>query len=163
MKFDISLLFTLASGLWVVWNYFFKRSFAPKIKINISGVILGSDSLGQMILRTELTMENSGDVRFRARELMLTVRGIKEPIFSKGDDKILNQVLFNDKIYQDNLVPIEWGYTFIDPGVTQRYLHTILIPSEYKYLLLESKVTYSKSKDFQIGSFVLKIEDGNKI
>lgn len=160
MNLDIPLLFAIAPGLWVVWNYFFKRSFAPKIKINISGAILGSDSSGSMMLRSHLTMENIGDVRFKAKELMLTVRGIKDEIFSRGNDKILNQVLFKDKIYQDNLIPVEWGYTFIDPGVTQIYSHTILIPSKYKYLLLEGKVIYNNSKDFQIGSFVLKIEDG---
>lgn len=158
---NLSNVFSVIAGAWILWNYFFKRSFAPKIRMNISGEILGKDISGQMMLRANLSLENVGEVRFKAKEILLTVRGILSDVeFKTGDEKILNQILFKDKIYQDNLVPDEWGYTFIDPGVLQDFKYTILIPKNYKYLLIDSKVVYSNKKDFQICSFLLKIENG---
>lgn len=129
--------------------------------MNISGEIVGKDISNQLMLSTNLSVENVGEVRFKAKEIMLTVRGILDNTnFKIGDEKILNQINFDNKIYQDNIIPEEWGYTFIDPGVLQNFRYTILIPKDYKYLLIESKIIYSNKKDFQICSFLLKIEDG---
>ncbi len=158
---NFSIVIPAITGLWVLWNYFFKRSFASKIKMNISGEIVGKDISNQLMLSTNLSVENVGEVRFKAKEIMLTVRGILDNTnFKIGDEKILNQINFDNKIYQDNIIPEEWGYTFIDPGVLQNFRYTILIPKDYKYLLIESKIIYSNKKDFQICSFLLKIEDG---
>jgi len=143
----------------VLWNYFFKRSFAPKIKMKLSGDIFDKDSSNQNILVATLQIQNIGEVRLKSNKIKLSVRGInKQTKLKIGDEKILHQIIFKEKIYEENLVPKEWEYTFIDPGVTQDYQYVILIPKDFKYLLLESKIYFNK-KDFQLTSNIIKIKD----
>jgi len=156
---NLPIFFTIISGIWVLWNYFFKRSFAPKIKIKLSGDIFDKDSSNQNILIATLQIQNIGEVRLKSNKIKLSVRGINKHTKLKiGDEKILHQIIFKEKIYEENLVPKEWEYTFIDPGVTQDYQYVILIPKDFKYLLLESKIYFNK-KDFQLTSNIIKIKD----
>jgi len=162
MKDNFAILFTLISGAWILWNYLFKRSFAPKVKMNISGNIIGKDPYGQKILWTNLIISNLGEVRLKAPAIELTVRGIENTSkFKKGDATILNQVNFDKRIYQENLIPKSWHYTFVDPGITQEYQYSILIPRNIKYVLLEGKIIFSKN-NFQLTSNILKIENENQ-
>lgn len=156
---NLPIFFTIISGIWVLWNYFFKRSFAPKIKMKLSGDIFDKDSSNQNILVATLQIQNIGEVRLKSNKIKLSVRGInKQTKLKIGDEKILHQIIFKEKIYEENLVPKEWEYTFIDPGVTQDYQYVILIPKDFKYLLLESKIYFNK-KDFQLTSNIIKIKD----
>jgi len=161
MKETFSIIFTILSGAWILWNYFFKRSFAPKIKMDISGRVIGKDSSDQRLLWTNLVISNLGEIRLKAPKILLTVRGIKNnKKFTKGDETIIGQVNFDKKIYQENLIPRAWKYTFVDPGIAQEYQYSILIPKNIKYILLEAKIFFNK-KDFQIASNILRIENEN--
>lgn len=158
--FNLSFFITIIPGAWVLWNYFFKRSFAPKIKMKLTGEIIDKDFSNQKMLKTNLEVSNVGEVRLKASKIELSVRGIeKNQRFKIGNEKILKQINFEKKIYQENLIPKKWEYTFVDPGVTQEYQHVILIPKKFKYLLIESKIFLNKTEDFQITSNILKIEN----
>lgn len=158
MKEEISLLVTLTSGIWILWNYFFKRSFAPKVKMDISGKIIGKDLSGQKLLWVNLLVSNLGEIRLKAPAIELTIRGIENNvIFKKGDDTIIHQIDFDKKIYQENLIPKNWKYTFVDSGITQEYQYSILVPKNIKYLLLSAKIIFNKN-DFQIVSNILEIK-----
>jgi hypothetical protein len=127
--------------------------------MKLSGDIFDKDSSNQNILVATLQIQNIGEVRLKSNKIKLSVRGInKQTKLKIGDEKILHQIIFKEKIYEENLVPKEWEYTFIDPGVTQDYQYVILIPKDFKYLLLESKIYFNK-KDFQLTSNIIKIKD----
>lgn len=159
MKEYFSLVIAFVTGIWILWNYYFKRLFAPKIKINISGEILGFDIRNNALLRTSLVIQNVGEVRLKINKIFLTVRGIKDSsVFKNGGPEILNQIDFDKKIYQENLIPKDWEYTFVDSGVIQEYNHSVLIPKQIQYLLIEAKMYYKNSIDFQIASKVLKVK-----
>lgn len=161
MSDNITLLITIIPGLWVLWNYFFKRTFAPKIRMKLFGRIIGKDDLSQKILSVNLEIHNLGEVRLKSRKIELSVRGIeKNSIFKIGDNKILYQVNFDKKIYEQNIIPSNWSYTFIDANITQEYQYSIMIPGNIRYLLVESKIFFT-NEDFQLTSYIIDIENEN--
>lgn len=155
----LSIIITIIPGLWILWNYLFKRSFAPKVKMTLTGEVIAKDFSGQRLLRTCLGVSNIGEVRLKASQIRLTIRGIKRNSLLKiGGEEILYQVDFDQKIYQEELIPFEWEYTFVDPGITQDYQYSILIPKDIEYLLIEGKIYFKSSKDFQLTSIIIKLD-----
>lgn len=154
-------IITIIPGIWVLWNYFFKRTFAPKVRMKILGNIIGKDFSNQKLLGVNLEIENIGEVRLKAKTIELSVRGIEQNSrFEIGDRKILYQVNFDKKIYEQNIIPSNWEYTFVDSGVTQEYQYTILIPKNIKYLLIQGKIFFN-NEDFQLTSYIIDIENEN--
>jgi len=69
--------------------------------------------------------------------------------YGRGDQRINYQVMFqkeqgNRKI---SWIPGDWYYSFVDPGIKQKYTYLADVPADSKYLLIHSQFKYKSGKD----------------
>jgi hypothetical protein len=91
---------------------------------------------------------NVGLIDHKFSSIMLVVRAIKDELFSYDDadklrfDQQSRRASFPDKVVERDLVPKQWNFVFVEPGVTQQLSLTTLIPSECTYLQVRVAFDY---------------------
>lgn len=92
------------------------RLNAPHIELKLDCQFHGTRSNNHLVTIT-VSAENVGKVLQQCDEITLRVRGIKDEPFTF--DERAGRVVFPHKLLERNLVPAEWNFVFIEPGVTQ--------------------------------------------
>ena len=91
---------------------------------------------------------NVGVRDHRFPSIMLVVRAIKDEPFSydaKNEPDIgerCRRASFPHKVLERDLVPEQWEFVFVEPGVTQQLSMTTLIPSDCSYLQVRVAFDY---------------------
>jgi len=119
-----------------------ERRHTPHIELRLEAQFLGERN-GQVLTTISVVAENLGQVLHKFDKITLRIRGIRDEPFElwKGREP---QVLFPHNILNTNLVPSEWNFISIEPGVAQRITQTTLIPTEYTYILVYVEFEYKK-------------------
>jgi len=145
-----ALAYTQTLGAFVaaigalIW-FLAQRQFARQIEFDVDARIIKPES-GPVIAEYTLTLKNCGKVRVKLPWLKLRVRS-----FNEGDviEKLPDEVRLN---FPNKLVSLknilsadeDFDFTFMEPGVTQRYRVVSDVPSSAKLLLVFGEFEYRK-------------------
>jgi len=117
------------------------RRNAPHIELKLDCQFHGMRNSNHLATIT-VSAENVGKVLHQFKEITLRVRGIKDEPFTF--DERAGRVVFPHEVRKRNLVPPEWNFVFIEPGVTQYIPFTFPVAADYCYLLAHVVFEYKE-------------------
>ena len=160
-------------GVWVIWKFSIQRESHPKVEFDLDCEFIGNQD-GQKIIQLTALVQNKGTVRhlINGKSFLYRIRylnssdgivngfGIKDKY---GKIRKINQVNFYNSLVVNgqntNMWVPNYSYTFIDPGVIQRYRVVVALPDNAEFLMVQSWFNYrdhesdehSVQKVFSIG------------
>ena len=133
----------VVGGAWAFWLFVVQRRFAPQIEFDVDAKLFGPMDSGYVAEYT-LTFTNKGLTRPKIRKLSLLVRmiGKNDQLFNR--ERPRSRLCFQEipVLNIENLIPPEWEWIFIEPGVTQRWRHSSKVPIDAAYLLVHGAFEY---------------------
>jgi hypothetical protein len=144
----LSAIQTVGVGIGALWAYFrFWREGAhrPRIEFDIQCAFLGQQDNARVV-NFIILATNKGNVEHKFSRISLRVRGIMAadgPLARRPDGR-LN---FPQELLKEEIIPKEFGYYFVRPGITQPLTFTTIIPTEVRFLLVRAAFEYEGSKD----------------
>ena len=121
-----------------------ERIYTPHIEFNIDCDFFGPTD-GQYIANFLLAATNRGRVVHKFPSIRLRVRGIKKGESIEQWEKHPPRIKFPYKIFEAEVVPPDWNFIYVEPGVTHRITFATAIPLEYSYLLGNAEFRYDPS------------------
>jgi hypothetical protein len=99
---------------------------------------------------------NRGNVEHRFSRISLRVRGLKkDQTPSRREDQRLD---FPESVLKAELVPAEFGYFFVRPGIDQRFTFTTTMPDDIRFILARPAFQYQHSEDLHTCERVFAID-----
>ena len=141
---NVSMLVTLAGGIWV-WKQIKKEDrFFPKIDFMVD-VAFKVERQDCWIAEVVCSVTNRGRSRFSIHDLTFDLRGIMPSDDAvNGGLNIGHQTLFPDEIKTGSWFSESPGAPFAETGTTQYFRHVLTIPKAYEAVLLHGHLDYSK-------------------
>lgn len=119
-----------------------ERRREPHIELSIDCEFFGPRQ--RLFLANFLVIANNrGHVVHQFPKILLRVRGIKVEPFQYWQDRT-PRAYFPHKIFETDLVPPNWNFVYVEPGVTHQIAFTTIIPAEYSYLLAYAEFDYKE-------------------
>ena len=127
------------------------REDQPRIELTLACKFHGIRGDTRLATFT-VSAKNVGRVRHQIDLIKLRVRAINgEPFAYREeteeyleDDRREPRVLFPQKVLETDLVPVEWNFIFIEPGVTQDLSFTKAISVDHSFLLAHVVFDYDE-------------------
>lgn len=155
----------VVGGGWALSKFFIRRESFPKIQFDLDCTFLAKQN-DQWLIEIGLLIANLGLVRHEIDPEKFTVDVrflLDSDELEEGDSKLNYQAVFPHlaapsgqvkdkpeitilKAEKRMIVPKEWGSTFIDPGVSQRYSYVMVVPAKAVAVLVYSKFYYKELK-----------------
>ena len=154
----VSAFAIIIGGVWVFRKFILNREAHPKVEFDLDCKLVGNLD-GHKIVQLTAVLKNLGSVRHLiSRESFIYriryLRNIDEVIngyeINKDEEnaKMVNQVNFSNEFSvnhekYNNWAP-KYSYTFIDPGVIQKYCVVVALPEDAVFMLLQSSFKYEE-------------------
>lgn len=119
-----------------------ERRHTPHVELLLDCSFVGRRD-DQVLTTITVLANNKGNILQSLKRIKLRVRGIKREPFALLEDNSW-RASFPHKVLETNLVPENWNFIFIEPGITQRISLNTIISSEYRYLLIHVEFEYKK-------------------
>lgn len=118
------------------------REDQPRIELSLDCTFHAVRGDNRLAIFT-VSARNVGRVRHQIDSIKLRVRAINDEPFSYrdesaeylDDERRQPRVLFPHKVLETDLVPAEWNFIFVEPGVTQILSYARPISLDHSYLL----------------------------
>lgn len=143
------ILQTLAILFGAGWAYFRlrkERSHEPHVEFTIDCLFYGPQK-GEYIVEVLLIIHNKGLVQHKFFDMFLQLRGIKAKgrlSYSKKDDFRLDfPLILVDEV---NLLPENYNFFFVEPGISQPFTYATKIPATIKYVLTSGMFYYDRDR-----------------
>ena len=130
-----------------LWAYYRFRREAPleyRVECDLDCDLMGQQN-GSTVAMFTVSIHNRGNVEHRCSRLALRVRGIKT-----GSDMTVREdkrLLFPVELFKADLVPPDFGYYFVRPGIKQLITFTAMIPEGISFILARVSFKYVGSDD----------------
>lgn len=135
-------LAVVGAGLWAYIRYGRERLNHPQVEFTVAARLLGPQRSNNVV-ETTLTFRNTGKARVELPKIKLEIRGIKHDAdLVERQDKPAKLDFTTRVVHEPNLVPPEWEYLFVEPGVTQEIKHVSKVDTVYSFLLVRSEFVY---------------------
>jgi hypothetical protein len=138
------------------------RDDKPRVELTLDCAFHGVQGDRRLVVFT-VSAKNVGKVRHKIDRVKLRVRAIDDEPFSyrqEDEDYLLEDHVwpglsrrrerrqprldFPHKVLETDLVPAEWHFIFVEPGVTQSLSYARPIPVRHRYLLVHAIFTYEE-------------------
>lgn len=119
-----------------------ERRYTPHIELSIDCEFFGPRQ-DKFLVSLLLIANNRGHVVHQFKSIRLRIRGIKNESFQYWKDRE-PRAYFPHKICEAELVPPDWNFIYVEPGVAHRITFTTVIPVDYSYLLAHAEFYYEK-------------------
>lgn len=136
-----------------------ERCYEPHIEFTIETKLFGPQK-GFCIVEFVITANNKSLIRHQFNEIFLRVLGIKEDedLELRELEKDDSRLKFPEEILKTDIIPSNWNYIFIEPGVKQQITYTTRIPENIRFITAQK--TYSGRSIF-CSSKLVKLADGS--
>jgi hypothetical protein len=141
---DLLNLIVVAFGLiWAYRNFNRRREDHPKIQFDADVNFLAKQD-GKIVTEILLLIENKGLVRHFIDPKKFTIQIYFIDKYDKIEESLdLNsQVVFKKLGNERLVVPKNWFYTFIDPGIVQNYSYIANISENASVVMIKAKFKY---------------------
>jgi hypothetical protein len=141
-----TVMAVLVGGIWAIWRYALKREAQPKIEFALELQPLGAIA-EERLVNVIAVITNRGSVRHYLSDFWFDLRPLHEsdPVIIGGPE-IDGQVKFGRSERKRYWIRPSGKRFFIDPGVTQRYIHVTAIPLAARFVLVYGHFAYPGSE-----------------
>jgi hypothetical protein len=127
-----------------------RREHTPHVEMKLDCQFHGFRD-GNHLTTFTVSIANVGLIMPQLPKIVIRVRGIKDEPFgylnTEGAfDPGGRRACFPYKILEGSLVPAQWNFVFVEPGVTQDLCLTTLVPGDFSYLM--ANVTFYYTEDW---------------
>lgn len=158
IKDAVTALAVLVGGGWAVAKFILRREAHPKVQFDLDLNVIGRfDS--KVVIELTAIIENKGLVRHAVSEFTFSLLHLPGSVtITDGDERIEGQVEFMPLIKKRSWLGKNDVYTFVDPGVIQRYSYITHLPVDAALALLHSRFRYRDAKsDFHSAQRVFNV------
>ncbi|UJS18784.1 MAG: hypothetical protein L3J17_06945 [Candidatus Jettenia sp.] len=120
-----------------------ERIHIPHIEFTIQCIFFGPQN-GMYIAEFVLNVRNRGYTAQKFPRIMLRVLGIRSGerlSFWEGNEPRLR---FPEKIFETDVVPKDWDFILVEPGIKHDINFTTIIPHEYRFIIARAEFHYEK-------------------
>jgi hypothetical protein len=135
----------IVGGIWVYRKYIRQQERYPNIEFSADIQFTGVQD-GHWIAEIVATVENKGKAQHRMEEFAFDLSGIERDKPVLTDQRWGNQVDFPVPIAKGSLLPAQYRFFFIDPGVKAKYSYVASIPVTVSFAILHCWFTFCGSE-----------------
>lgn len=151
----LQFLLTLAAAVWAYFRFSREGVHSPRIEFALRLRVLGVEGEHRAV-EFVVSAANKGNIEHRFDRISLRVRGIGRGTELKlRDDGRLD---FPQAIHKFELIPEDFGYYFVRPGVTQTFTFVTTLPRNVAYVLARSAFKYQDSDDLHTTESAFNID-----
>jgi hypothetical protein len=134
----------IIAGLWAYYRFRREAPLEYRVEFDLDCDLLGSQK-GSTVAMFAVSIHNRGNVEHRCTRLALRVRGIKTGSgLTVREDK---RLLFPVELFKADLVPADFEYYFVRPGIRQSITFTAMIPEDISFILARVSFKYVGNDD----------------
>lgn len=138
----------LAAGIWTYRRFVRTREDESMVDADVTLDVLGSHG-GALLGVVTAAITNSGKVRHKIAHMHFDLRVINSWHPLEKDTHRMGYVNFPDKLYSEQqLFPPEWVWSFVEPGATNKYRYSVILPPDVKFALVKLKVVLPGEDQF---------------
>jgi hypothetical protein len=159
-----TLLTVLAAGAWAYFRFSREGAHKPRIEFDLECAFFGPQR-GVFVMAFSIYADNKGQLEHRFDEIRLRVRAIRRNHLLEEWEVRRPLLLFPEVVIQRaNVVPPEYGYFFVRPGVRQRISYVTSIPAEFSFILARITFRYQRTGDVHTAerAFEIRAEPPNR-
>ena len=135
-----AIIATAAIFLW-------KREWRARIQLEVG--VEGFKKLGSNFLLEPICwVQNKGLLRCYVHRLRFSVRVLRaQDVLESGDESLLFATKFPHRALKVDFVKPEWGWSYVEAGITVRYSHVIHVPDDTVAILIWTKLFHKKGRE----------------
>ncbi len=128
--------------------FIYTTQFKPRLQFDLDCHFVALRNSEQLLAEIQFIFENKGFVEHRLWNLNASVHAIKSEQ-NLTARRITHETEFDERLLPAvQLVPKQYGYYFVRPGVRQIITHTIAIPASVSAIRITASFDYGKDKQF---------------
>ncbi|MDB5129926.1 hypothetical protein [Mucilaginibacter sp.] len=155
----VQLLFVVIGGVWAYFRFRRENPLHPRIEFGLKCKFYGPIHSSYLATFT-IIANNKGNVEHRFSEIRLKIRGIKGDEDLTVFEKYAPMVEFPEKIIDKvNIVPPQFGYFFVRPGVNQSFNYPTQISKEIRYIIVRATFKYQLTNDLHTTEEVFEVKE----
>lgn len=133
-----------AGAAWAYIRFWREGVHRPRIEFDILCTFLGMQS-GVRVASFAVLANNKGNVEHKFSRVSLKARGIlaAQELKRRQDGRLD----FPESLLKAELIPEEFGYFFVRPGIAQPFTSTTIIPDDTRFILARAAFRYENSED----------------
>lgn len=140
------------AGAWT-WKRFIRtRDDHPHLDVTAGLEIIGEHMAlgGPAILAVvTATVHNAGKVRHTISAMHFNLRAVLLEDDLHTSEVVLGQVAFPCKLYDEQrFFPRSWVWSFVEPGATNVYRYSVVIPTNARFALVSVKLPLAGDDEF---------------
>lgn len=140
-----AVIAVFVGGIWALWRYAFKREAQPKIEFALELQVLGAIE-SKRLVNVVAAITNRGSVRHYLNDFWFNLHPLRDvDSVVIGGVEIDGQVQFGQPDTKRYWITPSRKRFFIDPGVTQRYIHVAAISLSTRFVLVYGHFSYPGS------------------
>ena len=130
----------VVAGFWTYRKFIKFREDQSKIDATADLTVIGEHQGARLAVVTA-SVSNNGKVRHTITGMHFDLRVINNWHPLQPAEHRMGYVDFPDKLYSAQpLFPPEWKWSFIEPGATNQYRYSVILPPDVKFALVKLKV-----------------------
>jgi hypothetical protein len=160
----MTILAILVGAAWALHKFVQRREARAKIQFDLELSVVGRAD-GKLIVELVAIVENKGLVRHAVSDFIFKLFYLpKGAPIRDGDKRIKYSILFEPVIKNRPWMKDGTVYTFVDPGVVQRYRYVTHIPGDAAFALLYAEFKYpDAASDFHSAQRVFNVAQTSEL
>ena len=140
------------AGAWT-WKRFIRtREDHPHLDVTAGLEIIGehvAPSGPATLAVVTATVHNAGKVRHTISAMHFDLRVVEEDDVLVPSEAALGQAAFPRKLYDEQrFFPKSWVWSFVDPGATNVYRYSVILPANARFALVSVKLPLAGDDEF---------------
>lgn len=135
--------FTALFGAWWAVEKLRRRDeHFPRVNFEVGANFIGEQD-GKVLAEVVAVIENKGIVPFKMKNLTFTLRGLsdRDAVLPRQDSE-RSEINFPHKLASGSLVPSDWPFSFVYPGVRTEYNFVTTVPPEMAFIRVQGRFLY---------------------
>jgi hypothetical protein len=163
-KDGMTTLAILVGAGWATAKFVQRREAKAKIQFDVDLSVVGRAD-GKLIVELVAIVENKGLVRHAVSDFIFKLFYLpKGAQIRDGDKRIKHQIHFESVVKDRSWVKEDTVYTFVDPGVVQRYRYVTHIPGDAAFALLYAEFKYpDAASEFHSAQRVFNVAQASEL
>lgn len=154
----IQLLIIISSAVWAYFRFRREDPLSPRVEFDLDCKFWGPQHNYYLTSFTVIA-SNKGNVEHRFNEIRIRVLGIKDDQPLTEFAKYPPMTNFPVTIMKEvNIIPPEYGYFFVRPGVKQSMNYVANIPGNIRFIIVRATFQYQSTGDIHTTEKVFEVK-----
>ncbi len=153
-------LVVLGTSAWAIVRFRKEDPLRPRIEFDVDCNFWGPHH-GSYLVAFTITARNKGNIEHRFADIRLRVLGIRDDRPLTEFEPYAPMVAFPEKVVQTgNIVPVDDGYYFVRPGVSQSFNYTSHVAENIRFVVVRATFKYKEDGDEHTAEKVFEVKAG---